>query len=111
MSIPASNGITLVTGAGQGLGRAIALQLVDNFNVATNDIPSNVQALDSLMDKITTKGQRSIPVLADVSVEDQVKNMINTIVVQLGGLDMVHAELQNTQFDTSFSDGFQHRDL
>jgi hypothetical protein len=91
MSIPASNGIALVTGAGQGLGRAIALRLADDFDVAVNDIPSNVQALDSLVDEITAKGRRSIPVLADISVEDQVKNMIDIIVAQLGGLDVVRA--------------------
>ncbi|KIM81214.1 hypothetical protein PILCRDRAFT_72177 [Piloderma croceum F 1598] len=91
MSIPASKGIALVTGAGQGIGRAIALRLADDFDVAVNDIPSNVEALDSLVDEITAKGRRSIPVLADVSVEDQVKNMIDTVVAKLGGLDVMVA--------------------
>jgi len=91
MSISASKGIALVTGAGQGIGRAIALRLADDFDVAVNDIPSNVQALDSVVAEITTKGRRSIPVLADVSVEEQVKNMIDTVVAQLGGLDVMVA--------------------
>jgi NAD(P)-dependent dehydrogenase (short-subunit alcohol dehydrogenase family) len=91
MSIPSSKGIALVTGTGQGIGRVVALRLADNFDVAVNDIPSNAEALDSVVAEITVKGRRSIPVPGDVSVEDQVKNMIDTIVAKLGRLDVVRA--------------------
>jgi NAD(P)-dependent dehydrogenase (short-subunit alcohol dehydrogenase family) len=86
-----TKGITLVTAAGRGIGRAIALRPADNFDVAVNGIPSNVQALYSAVAEITTKGRRSILVLVDVSVEGQVKNMVDTVVAKLGELDVVRA--------------------
>ena len=85
----ASEGVGLVTGAAQGIGRAIALQLADKFDVAVNDIPCNEQALNSLVAEITTKGRRSFALLADVSVEDQVKDMVSSVVTELGGLNVV----------------------
>lgn len=91
MSTPLSKRIALVTGAAQGIGRSIALRLADDFDVAVNDIPANSQALDSLSAEITAKGRRSCSVLADISVEDQVKSMIGTVVTELGGLDVVHS--------------------
>jgi NAD(P)-dependent dehydrogenase (short-subunit alcohol dehydrogenase family) len=91
MSTSPSERIALVTGAAQGIGRSIALRLAEDFDVAINDIPANSQALDSLFAEITAKGRRSCSVLADISVEDQVKSMISTVVTGLGGLDVVHS--------------------
>ncbi|KIM92350.1 hypothetical protein PILCRDRAFT_762373 [Piloderma croceum F 1598] len=91
MSTPASKGIALVTGAAQGIGRAIALQLADDFDVAVNDLSCNGPALDSLAAEIMGKGRRSCTLLADVSIEDQVKNMISVVATELGGLDVMVA--------------------
>ena len=54
-------------------------------------ISSNSQALDSVVTDITMKGRRSLPVIADVSAEDQVIDMIDKVVNELGGLDVVRA--------------------
>ena len=85
-----SKGIALVTGAAQGIGEAIALRLADDgFDVAVNDIASKKEELDKLAAAITQKGRRTTAILADVSIEEEVKAMIDTVVKELGGLDVV----------------------
>lgn len=89
MSSP-SKGVAIVTGAAQGIGKAIALRLCeDGFDVAVNDIPSNQTNLDLLVVEIKQKGRKSYGIIADVSVEEEVKTLIDTTVKELGGLDVV----------------------
>lgn len=87
-------GIAIVTGAGQGIGRAIALRLADDgFDVAINDIQSNRANLEGVEAEIVAKGRRTALVLADVTNEEEVKGMIDQVVRELGGLDVVRVPL------------------
>ncbi len=81
--------VALVTGAARGIGRAIALRLAeDGLDVAVNDLP-NTSELDDVVREIESKGRRSVAVPADVSLEAGVEKMIQQVVQNLGGLDVV----------------------
>ncbi|KAI0049346.1 NAD(P)-binding protein [Auriscalpium vulgare] len=87
-----SKGIAIVTGAGQGIGRAVALRLAaDGFDVAVNDIRQNEAKVSGVVADINATGRRGIPVLADVSKESEVEGMVSEVVTALGGLDVMVA--------------------
>ncbi|KAJ7182870.1 hypothetical protein C8R43DRAFT_968340 [Mycena crocata] len=85
-------GIALVTGAAQGIGRCIALKLADDgFDVAVNDVAAGSAKLETLVHEIWAKGRASSMHLADVSQDQQVDEMVEVVVQQHGGLDVMIA--------------------
>ncbi|KAH7925242.1 NAD(P)-binding protein [Leucogyrophana mollusca] len=87
-----SKGIALVTGAAQGIGRAIALRLAsDGFDVALNDLVAKKDLVDAVAREVNATGRRAFSVCTDVSVEAEVKGMIDEVVKALGGLDVMVA--------------------
>ena len=73
---------------GQGIGRTIALRLADDgFDIAVNGVV--VGELESLVEQIKSKGRQSSIHIADVSMEDSVKKMVEDVVKEHGGLDVV----------------------
>jgi acetoin reductase-like protein len=88
---PTTTKVALVTGAAGGIGHTIALRLAeDGFDVAVNDI-SGSPKLDELVQEIESKGRRSLGVPADISLESEVEKMIQKVVQELGGLDVMVA--------------------
>ncbi|KAJ7267180.1 hypothetical protein C8J57DRAFT_1326923 [Mycena rebaudengoi] len=86
----ATKRVALVTGAAQGMGRDIALKLADDgFDVAVNDIAAKDDNLDQVVAEIRAKGRSSSKHIADVSVDAQVREMVEQVVTQHGGLDVM----------------------
>ncbi|KAG0697518.1 NAD(P)-binding protein [Suillus ampliporus] len=89
-----SKGVALITGAGQGIGRAIALRLAaDGFDIGLNDISTNKSKIEQVAQEIATahSGRRVCVLLADVTVEDDVRSIVDSVVTELGGLDVMVA--------------------
>ena len=84
----------IVTGAAQGIGRAIALRLAeDGYDIAVNDLAHQAAALDSLAEEIKSKGKKAIAIIADVSDEEDVQKMVDRTVKELGELWAVCIQL------------------
>ncbi|KAI0318618.1 hypothetical protein OF83DRAFT_930305 [Amylostereum chailletii] len=84
--------VAIVTGAAQSIGRAIALRLAeDGLDVAVNDLPARQPELASLVAEIEAKGRRSCALIADVSDQRQVEEMVAGAVKELGKLDVMVA--------------------
>jgi NAD(P)-dependent dehydrogenase (short-subunit alcohol dehydrogenase family) len=90
----ASKGVAFITGASQGIGRAISLRLADDgFDIAVNDLPSAQHNLDELSKEIMDKGRKTFIITGDVSVDAEVDHMVTSVVENLGSLDVVSTRL------------------
>ncbi|KAI0719006.1 NAD-binding protein [Fomitopsis betulina] len=84
--------VAIVTGAAQGIGRSVALRLVqDGLSVAINDIPAKRAQIDGVVAEIRATGAIAVAAPADVTDEEAVQEMIASVVEKLGGLDVMVA--------------------
>lgn len=82
--------VAIVTGAGGGIGRAIALRLArDGFRVALSDL--NYTTICSVSEEIEELGQESMAIQSDVSDRNQVFSMVSQVVDHFGRLDVMVA--------------------
>jgi acetoin reductase-like protein len=78
--------VAIVTGGGQGIGRAIALRLArDGFAVAVADI--NPNALAAMQAEIVAAGGQALALQADLSQVAEVRRVIVQAAAGMGGLD------------------------
>ncbi|KAJ8688921.1 hypothetical protein PTI98_012994 [Pleurotus ostreatus] len=84
--------VAIITGAAQGIGRAIALQLAaDGLAVMISDIASKLDQLNAVAMEIQSKKGRAQVMLADVSSESDVNNLVAKTKEAFGGLDVMVA--------------------
>lgn len=83
-----SNKVAVVTGSGQGIGRAIALRLAkDGFNVALVDV--KLDKITAVAKEVAAIGRQATTITADVSQRDKVYAAIDKAEKDLGGFDVM----------------------
>jgi len=85
----AARKVAIVTGASQGIGKAVALRLAaDGFAVVVN-YASNAAEADNVARDISSAGGMALAIQADVSKQADVTRLFEETARQLGGVDVV----------------------
>lgn len=80
--------VALVTGAGQGIGRGIALRLArDGADIALVDVRDD--GIGQVAEEVRELGRAATTIVADVSDRRQVFDAVDRAASELGGLDIV----------------------
>jgi 3-oxoacyl-[acyl-carrier protein] reductase len=80
--------VALVTGAAQGIGRAIALLLARNgADIVVSDI--NLEKAEETAKEIEGAGQRAMAIRVDVANSEEVERMVQTILERFGHIDIL----------------------
>ena len=81
--------VVLVTGAQQGIGRAMALE----FAAARADVAANWlddhEAIQRIANEIQRLGRRTLPVKADMALIEEVRGMVSAAEQELGPIDIL----------------------
>ncbi|MBI9011631.1 MAG: 3-oxoacyl-[acyl-carrier-protein] reductase [Clostridiales bacterium] len=83
------NKIAVVTGGSRGIGRAIALKLASQGASIVVNYTSNSTAADEVVKEIEALGAKGIAVKANVSVAEDIENLIKETESQLGKIDIL----------------------
>ena len=89
MDLTVKGKYALVTGSTYGIGRSIALALAEEgCNVAINYRRHDTEA-KKVVDEITAMGGKGMAIKADVSSHADAQSMVETVVKEFGGLDIL----------------------
>jgi len=84
------NRVALITGSGQGVGKAIALAFAgEGALIAVNDIPFNKEKASETVDELRAAGYKAELFLADVTKEDEVDAMVASVIETFGRVDIL----------------------
>jgi len=104
MSKRIENKVSIITGSGNGMGKATALLFAEEgAKVVVTDL--NVKAGQAVADQINASGGDAIFIKCDISQEDEVKNLVDKTMGKYGRIDILD---NNAGVATAFqSDDFK----
>ncbi|MGH3087210.1 MAG: 3-oxoacyl-ACP reductase family protein [Rubrobacteraceae bacterium] len=81
--------VALVTGAGRGLGRAIAQELADGGAKVVVNYSRSKDPAEELVEKISSNGGEAAAIQGDVSDAEQAASLVEQTLEKFGGLDVL----------------------
>lgn len=100
MATDSGNKTALITGAGRGIGQAIAERLADDgFNIIIADVPEAKENVDKVVTSIQARGRDAVGVFGDVADPNDVARFLSEGTAALGNLDVFIANAGIAQVD------------
>jgi len=82
------NKVAIVTGAGRGIGKAIAIALArEGANVIVNDI--DIQTAEEVAKEIKSSGRKALAIRVDVSDSKEVNRMVQSVLKKFKRVDIL----------------------
>ncbi len=88
----------LVTGGGTGAGREVSLKLAGRGAAVAVNYSRSEREAQEVVTAIRAQGGQAVAVQADVSLDAQVRRMVERVCHELGGLDMLINNAGTTAF-------------
>jgi NAD(P)-dependent dehydrogenase (short-subunit alcohol dehydrogenase family) len=80
--------ISIITGGGTGLGKAMALEFA-NAEADVVVCSRKKDNIEKVRDEIMALGRRSLAIVTDVCVKEQVDNMVEKVIDEFGRIDIL----------------------
>ncbi len=82
--------VVLVTGAGSGIGRAIALAVAEvGADVAVCEVPKKIGMLDEVCDAVVDLGQRALPLALELPDQESIDAAVSRVIDAYGRVDIL----------------------
>ncbi|MFP3916124.1 MAG: SDR family NAD(P)-dependent oxidoreductase, partial [Actinomycetota bacterium] len=81
--------VALVTGGSRGIGRAIARELAGRGHPVAVNYASSPEAAEEVVSAVEGQGGKALAVQADVSDEEQVRSLFDTVEESLGRVSVL----------------------